>query len=55
MTDKQLLYISKPLANQHLAFADKKRWVDLHNTYGNFYHLSKDGIIEDVPASGWWY
>lgn len=54
MTDEQLKAMSKADANKLLSRSHMWRWVVLHNTTANHYFI-KDGKIEDVEPSGWWY
>ena len=54
MTDEQLKAMSKFDANASLSRSDMHRWVQLHNATANLYFI-KDGKIEDVEPSGWWY
>lgn len=42
-------------ANNVLDFDKKRLWCQLHNEKANLYYLSDDGIIKEVPPSGWWY
>jgi len=54
MTDEQLKAMSKADANASLSRSDMHRWVQLHNATANLYFI-KNGKIEDVEPSGWWY
>ena len=54
MTDEQLKAMSKADANKLLSRSDMHRWVQLHNATANLYFI-KNGQIEDVEPSGWWY
>lgn len=54
MTVEQLKAMSKADANKLLCRSDMRRWVRLHNATANLYFI-KDGKIEDVEPSGWWY
>ena len=53
-TDPQLKAMPKDEANKTLSRSDMHRWVQLHNATANLYFV-KDGKIEDVEPSGWWY
>lgn len=52
--NKYLIELSKDEANRFLSLSDKYVWVNLHNLTANLYYV-KDGIIQDVEPSGWWY
>ena len=54
MNDEDLKAMSKDEANKTLSRSDMWRWVRLHNATANLYFI-KDGKIEDVEPSGWWY
>ena len=54
MTNEELKIMTKDEANKTLSYEDKVRWVKLKNSTANLYFI-KHGVIEDVPAAGWWY
>ena len=53
-TDQQLKAMPKDEANKTLSRSDMHRWVRLHSATANLYFI-KDGKIENVEPSGWWY
>lgn len=46
--------MTKDEANQYLSREEKEMWIERHNRTANLYVL-RNGRIEDVPATGWWY
>lgn len=46
--------MTKDEANQYLSREEKEMWIEFHNRTANLYVL-RNGRIEDVPATGWWY